>query len=105
MKGREQAAHRYRSRGTPHISVRRGGIMREKSSVSGHRSGGLTNALTYAGRTASAVLLEEPESFAAELLQEENAEAKAEAEKDRPVLVMFTDGSWLDSGAAGYLVV
>jgi len=39
------------------------------------------------------------------LLQEEEAEAKAEAEKERPGLTMFTDGSRLDSGAAGYSVV
>ena len=44
----------------------------------------LTNALAYAGRTESLVLLEEPETLDAELLQEEEAEAKAEAEKDRP---------------------
>jgi len=64
----------------------------------------LTNALAHAGRTESTVLLEEPETLIAELLQEEEAEAKAEAEKDRPGLTMFTDGSRLDSGAAGYSV-
>jgi len=53
----------------------------------------LTNALGYAGRT---------ETLDAELLQEKEAEAKAEAEKDRPGLTMFTNGSRLDSGAAGY---
>jgi hypothetical protein len=31
--------------------------------------------------------------------------AKAEAERPRPGLAMFTDGSRLDSGAAGYSVV
>jgi len=56
----------------------------------------LTNALADAGRTESTVLLEEPETLDAELLQEEEAEAKAEAEKKRLGLVMFTDGSWLD---------
>jgi len=65
----------------------------------------LTSALAYAGRAESTVLLEEPETLDAGLLQEEEAEAKAEAEKDRPGLTIFTDGSRLDSGAAGYSVV
>jgi len=50
------------------------------------------------------VLLEDPESFNAELIQEEQEEAKKEAEKERPGLVMFTDGSRLESEAAGYAV-
>ena len=49
-------------------------------------------------------MLEEPETFDAELIQEEQEEAKREAEKSRPGLVMFTDGSRLESGAAGYAV-
>ena len=65
----------------------------------------LTNALAYTGRTESTVLLEEPETLEAELLQEEEAEAKAEAEKVRPGLTMFTNGSRLDDGAAGYAVM
>jgi ribonuclease HI len=65
----------------------------------------LTNALTYAGRTEDTVLLEEPETFDADLLQEEEEAAKAEAEKTRPGLTMFTDGSRADSGATGYSVV
>ena len=46
-------------------------------------------------------MLEEPETLDTELLQEE----EAEAEKSRPGLTMFTDGSRLDDGAAGYAVV
>jgi len=65
----------------------------------------LTNALTYTVKTESIVLLEEPESLGAELLQEEEAEAKAKAEKLRPGLAMFTDGSRLDDGATRYAVV
>ena len=57
------------------------------------------NALAYAGRTQSTVLLEERESLDAELLQEE-----AEAEKARPGLTMFTGGLRLDDGATGYAV-
>ena len=64
----------------------------------------LTSTLTYAGRTESTVLLEEAETLDAELVQEEEAKAKAEAEKDRPGLTMFTDRSRLDSGAVGYAV-
>jgi len=65
----------------------------------------LTNALAYAGWTETTVLHEELENFDAELLQEEESEAKAEAEKGRPGLTMFTDGSRLDDGATGYAVV
>ena len=39
------------------------------------------------------------------LLQEEEEEAKAEAEKVRPGLTMFTDGSRMEDGAAGFAVV
>jgi hypothetical protein len=53
----------------------------------------------------STVLLEEPETLDVELLQEEEAEAKAEAEKTWLGLAMFTDGSRLDDGAAGYSAV
>jgi len=41
----------------------------------------------------------------AKLLQEGEAEAKAEAERQRPGLTMFTDGSRQDNGATGYAVV
>jgi len=53
----------------------------------------------------STVLREERETLDAELLQEEEAEAMAAAEKERPGLTMFTDGSRLDNGANGYAVV
>ena len=66
---------------------------------------GLGTALAYVGRTESTVLLEDPETFDAELMQEEEEEAKKEAEKERQGLVMFTDGSCLEDGAAGYAVV
>ena len=63
------------------------------------------NALAYAGRTETAVLLEEPETLDAELLQEKEAEANAEAEKAWLGLTMFTEGPRLGDGAAGYAVV
>jgi len=65
----------------------------------------LKNALAYGEQTEGTVLLEESETLDAELLQEEEAEAKAEAERARPGLTMFTDGSRLDNGATGYAVV
>jgi len=65
----------------------------------------LKNALAYGGQTERTVLLEEPETLHAELRQEEEAEAMAEAERARPGLTMFTDGSRLDNGATGYAVV
>jgi hypothetical protein len=64
----------------------------------------LTNALAYEGRSESTILLEEPETLAGELLQEEGAEVNAEAEKVLPGLTMFTDGSRLDSGAGSAVV-
>ena len=65
----------------------------------------LTNALAHAGSTENTVLLEEPATVGAELLQEEEDEAKAAAERVRPGLTMFTDGSRLEDGATGYAVV
>jgi len=61
-------------------------------------------ALGYAGRTETTVLLEELEAFYAETIQEDGAAAKTEAERPSPSLTMFTDGSRLDGGAAGYAV-
>jgi cytochrome c556 len=54
--------------------------------------------------TETSGLLEEPEAFDAEAIQEEEAAAKTEAERPRPGLTMFTGGSRLDSGAAGYAI-
>jgi len=65
----------------------------------------LKNVLAHGGQTERIVLLEEPETLDAELLQEKEAEAKAAAEGTRPGLTMFTDGSRLDDGATGYSVV
>ena len=62
-------------------------------------------SIRYSRMVESTVLLEEPESPNAELLQEEVAEAKAEPDKREPGLTMFTDGSRLDNGAARYSVV
>jgi len=65
----------------------------------------LTNALAYGGRTESIVRLEEPETLDGELLKEEESEAKAEAEKARPGLVVCADGSRVGDEAAGCAVV
>jgi len=53
----------------------------------------LTSAVAYVERAESTALLEESETLDAELRQEEEAEAKAEAEKAQPGLTMFMDGS------------
>jgi hypothetical protein len=50
------------------------------------------------------VLLEDPEALDAEMIQEDEAAAKREAERHRPGLTMFKDGSRLDSGATGQWV-
>ena len=63
----------------------------------------LASALIYTWtETEATVLLEEPETFDSELIQEEREEAKKEAEKSRPGLTMFTDELRLEDGAAGY---
>jgi len=62
-------------------------------------------ALCYSWtETEKTILPEEPELLEAALIQEERKEAKKEAEKERPGLVMFTDGSRQEEGAAGYAV-
>jgi len=65
----------------------------------------LTNALAQSRQTEGTLLLEEPDALDTELFQEEEVEAKAEAERNRPGLTMFTDGSRLEDGATGYSVV
>jgi hypothetical protein len=50
------------------------------------------------------VLFEFSEALDAETIQEDEKAAKTEAERTRLGLTMFTDGSQLDSGAAGYAV-
>jgi len=82
----------------------------------GERARGIVSAPTALGKrlskalgytwteTERTVLLEEQESFDADLVQEEREEAKREAEKKRPGLVFFTDGSRLENEAAGYAV-
>jgi ribonuclease HI len=57
-----------------------------------------------AGRAEKTVLLEEPDALDAETIQEDEKTAKPEAERTRPGLTVFTDGSRLDSGAACYAV-
>jgi hypothetical protein len=51
----------------------------------------LERALGHSSRTETTVLLEEPGAFDADMMQEDEAAAKAEAECPRPVLTMFTD--------------
>jgi len=65
----------------------------------------LANALAYAGAMESTVLLEQPETLKAALLQVEEEEAAMEAEKPRPGLTMYTDGSRMKDEKAGYPLV
>jgi hypothetical protein len=64
-----------------------------------------TLALAHRGRTETTILLEDPEMLEAATIQEDEKAAKAEAERPRLGLTMFTDGSRLDSGATGYAVL
>ena len=100
-----QLENRQRWSGLRLLSLPQGDQVREVVGAPTGIGRRLTNALAHRGRTESTVLLEEPVTLDAELLQEEEAEAKAEAEKNRPGLTMFTDGSRLDNGVTGYAVV
>src|SRR5712672_2662426 len=64
----------------------------------------LKNALAYASRTKKTVLLEEPEALDAETIQEDEKSAKVVAERPRPGVTMFTDGSRLDIETTRYAV-
>ena len=100
-----QLENRQRRFGLRLLSLPQGDRAREVVGAPTEIGRRLTNALAYVGRVESTVLLEEPETLDAELLQEEEVEAKLEAERERPGLVMFTDGSRLEDGATGYAVV
>jgi len=100
-----QLENRQRRFGLRLLSLPKGDQAREIVGLPTAVGRRLENALGYSGRMESTVLLAEPETLDAELLQKEEAGAKAEAEKHRPGLTTFTDGSRFDSGATGYSVV
>jgi len=100
-----QLEHRQRRFGLRLLSLPQGDQAREVVGALTAIGRRLTNALGYSGRMESTVLLEEPETLDAELLQEEEAEAKSEAGKQWPGLTVSRDRSRLDSKAAVYLVV
>jgi hypothetical protein len=98
-----QLENRRRRFGLRLLSLPQGNQAKE---VVGARSGigkRRKNALAHRGRTETTVLLEEPEALDAKTMQEDEKMAKAEAERTRPGLTMFTDGSRLGSGATGWL--
>ena len=49
-------------------------------------------------------MLEDPETFDAEIIHKYGEEARKRAEKERLGLVMFTDRSRMENGANGYAV-
>jgi hypothetical protein len=69
-----------------------------------HRASGvgkrLESALGHSDKTESTILLEALEALDATILVEDRGSAKAEHLS--PGLTIFTDGSRVDSGAAGY---
>jgi len=99
-----QLENRQRRFGLRLLSLPQGDLARKLIGAPTGIGRRLTSALAYTGRVEDTVPLEDSETFDAELLQEGEAEAKAEAEKPRPGLTMFTDGSRLDDGATGYAV-
>jgi len=87
----------------PLLSLPRGDQAREMVGAPTAIVRRLASALAYVGRRGQSY--SEPETLDTELLQEEKAEAKGEAENVRPGHAMFTDRSRLDDGATGYVVV
>jgi len=100
-----QLENRQRRFGLRLLSLPQGDQAREVVGAPTQIGRRLTNALARSVRTEGTELLEEAEAFDAELLQEEEAEVKAEAERARSGLTMFTDGSQMEDGATGYAVV
>ena len=100
-----QLENRQRRVGLRLLSLPEGDQVREVVGAPTEIGRRLKNALAYGGQTERTLLLEEPETLDAELQQEEEAEAMAEAERARPGLTMFTDGSRLDNGETGFSVV
>src|SRR3978361_1407744 len=65
----------------------------------------LKTALGYAGRAEETVLQRVADPLEASIWVEERAVAKAEAEKERPGLTLYTDGSRGQSAVIGYSLV
>jgi hypothetical protein len=99
-----QLENRQRRYGLRLLSLPQGSQAREVVGAASAFGKRLESALGYSGRTETTVPLEDPEAFDAVTIKEEEAMAKTEAERSRPGLTMFTDGSRLDSGATGYAV-
>ena len=100
-----QLENRQRRFGLRLLGLLQGEKAREMVSSNTPLGKRISSALAYTWtETERTVLLEEPESFDAELIQEEREEVKKEVEKERMGLVMFTDRSRLENEAAGYAV-
>jgi len=99
-----QSEYRQRRSGLRLLSLPHGDQAKEVVGATPWIGKMLKNALAHVGRTETTVLLKEPEVLDAETIQEDEKSAKAEAERTRPGLTMFTDGSRPDSGASGYAV-
>jgi len=99
-----QLEYRQRRFGLRLLSLPRGDRARELAGARTAVGRRLATALAYSGRMEETVLLEDPETLDAELIEQEEDEAKKAAEKERQGLVMFTDGSRMEDGAAGYAV-
>ena len=88
-----QLDNRQRRFGLWLLSLPDGDQAREVVGARSGIGGRLKNALAHRGSTEMTVLLEEPEALDAEIIQEDEKTAKVEAERIRPGLTIFTDGS------------
>jgi hypothetical protein len=95
-----QLENRQRRFGLRLLSLPQGSQAREVVGTTSAIGRRLEAALGNTGRTETTILLEEPETLDAETIQQDEAAAKREAERHRPGLTMFIDGSRLDSGYA-----
>jgi ribonuclease HI len=78
-------------------------VVRARSGIGGRTKNAL--AIARRGRTETMILLQEPETLDAETIAEDEKAAKAEAERTRPGLTIFTDGSRLENGKVRYAAV
>jgi len=79
-----QLENRQRRFGLRLLSLSQSGQAREAADAASSIGQRLECTLSSSGRTESTVLLEEPETLGADLIQEEETEAKVEAERFRP---------------------
>jgi ribonuclease HI len=99
-----QLDNRLRRYGLRLLSLPQGCQTREVLGGASGLGDSLRLALAHIGRTEEVVLRRSLEALEAITVIEDSGSAKAAAERPRPGLTIFTDGSRSDNGAVGYAV-